>query len=273
MRDAELRFATLRMRIEERSRTARGDDARPRWRSCFATRATRKVTTSRAGEGATGRLRGLDLRRRARPDVRARRTGSGTQRPIRNRPRGLGRSATSRARPGSTSRSPRCRSETLPDTFVHPAGFCQNVLATGRCPVTGTDVVGRSRGDPARVRPPAHDRDRRRPPGLPHPDRGRPRDRRHPAPGRDRSAATVTRHAEVDRARARCAARRRRVRLRVPDRDDDALLTSASTPDGSKRPADGRAFVRRGPAGQASQLEVALDGGQLLGGCPGPWGP
>jgi hypothetical protein len=31
--------------------------------------------------------------------------------------------------------------ETLPDTFVHPAGYCQNVLATGRCTVTGTDLV------------------------------------------------------------------------------------------------------------------------------------
>ena len=29
--------------------------------------------------------------------------------------------------------------ETLPDTFVHPGGFCQNVLATGRCTVTGSD--------------------------------------------------------------------------------------------------------------------------------------
>ncbi len=37
--------------------------------------------------------------------------------------------------------------ETLPDTFVHPAGYCQNVLATGRCTVTGTTVVDRARGD------------------------------------------------------------------------------------------------------------------------------
>ena len=34
--------------------------------------------------------------------------------------------------------------ETLPDTFVHPAGFCQNVLATGRCTITGSaQVIGR----------------------------------------------------------------------------------------------------------------------------------
>jgi hypothetical protein len=31
--------------------------------------------------------------------------------------------------------------ETLPDTFVHPAGYCQNVLTTGRCWISGTDVV------------------------------------------------------------------------------------------------------------------------------------
>ncbi len=40
--------------------------------------------------------------------------------------------------------------ETLPDTFVHPAGYCQNVLATGRCTVTGTALVDGPRGDPAR---------------------------------------------------------------------------------------------------------------------------
>ena len=31
--------------------------------------------------------------------------------------------------------------ETLPETFIHPAGYCQNVLATGRCTVTGTDEL------------------------------------------------------------------------------------------------------------------------------------
>jgi hypothetical protein len=32
--------------------------------------------------------------------------------------------------------------ETLPETFVHPAGYCQNVLATGRCTVLGAEVIG-----------------------------------------------------------------------------------------------------------------------------------
>jgi hypothetical protein len=31
--------------------------------------------------------------------------------------------------------------ETLPDTFIHPAGYCQNVLSTGRCLVSGTALV------------------------------------------------------------------------------------------------------------------------------------
>ena len=34
--------------------------------------------------------------------------------------------------------------ETLADLFVHPAGFCQNVLATGPCWISGTErVAGR----------------------------------------------------------------------------------------------------------------------------------
>jgi outer membrane lipoprotein-sorting protein len=34
--------------------------------------------------------------------------------------------------------------ETLPELFIHPAGYCQNVLATGVCEVTGTtEVAGR----------------------------------------------------------------------------------------------------------------------------------
>jgi hypothetical protein len=31
--------------------------------------------------------------------------------------------------------------ETLPETFIHPAGYCQNVLSTGRTWISGTDVV------------------------------------------------------------------------------------------------------------------------------------
>ena len=59
---------------------------------------------------------------------------------MRNRPRGLGDPdfpGMSRVYEPVTA----LPMETLPDTFVHPAGYCQNVLATGRCTVTGTDLV------------------------------------------------------------------------------------------------------------------------------------
>jgi hypothetical protein len=66
--------------------------------------------------------------------------GLGTQRPIRNRPRGLDDGdfpGQSKVYEPVTA----LPAETLPETFVHPAGYCQNVLATGRCLVTGTDIV------------------------------------------------------------------------------------------------------------------------------------
>jgi hypothetical protein len=64
----------------------------------------------------------------------------GTQRPTRNRPRGL----DDRDLPGASQVYEPVTAlpmETLPDTFVHPAGLCQNVLATGRCTITGAEVV------------------------------------------------------------------------------------------------------------------------------------
>ena len=125
MRDAELRFATLRLRIDERAPTSRGeelDDLRGR---SFGTRARRR--SRRPGE-----------RHGARADyeiwisdgevVRTYACAHhlGTQRPIRNRPRGLDDPdfpGSSRVYEPVTP----LPSETLPDTFVHPAGYCQNV--------------------------------------------------------------------------------------------------------------------------------------------------
>ncbi len=138
MRDAELRFATLFMRIEDRTTGARGEDL-----------VTLDVTLRHPGDA---RVRTS----RADPDGKAEyevwisdgeivRTYSGvhklgTQRPIRNRPRGLDDPdlpGTSKVYEPVTP----LPAETLPKTFIHPAGFCQNVLATGRCIVTGSDVV------------------------------------------------------------------------------------------------------------------------------------
>ena len=112
MRDAELRFATLRMRIEERSQTARGDgpvlDG-----DVLRHPGDARVTTTRDG------------RRRVGPNTRSgspTASSSGRIRASTSSGRS-GRSATGRAgwptatspaRPASTSRSRRCRPRRCP---------------------------------------------------------------------------------------------------------------------------------------------------------------
>ena len=142
-----------------------------------------RVTTTRPGDGARAEfeiwISDGDLVRTYSSTHRL-----GTQRPIRNRPRGL----DDRDFPGPSKIYEPITflpAETLPDTFVHPAGYCQNVLATGRCQVTGTDIVSGREAITARVRSPADHRARGRSSGLPHLDRGRSRDRGHPPTRRD----------------------------------------------------------------------------------------
>jgi hypothetical protein len=138
MRDAELRFETLRLRIEERAQTARGDDLTA-MDTVLRHPGDAKVTTIRPGDRAKAEyevwISDGELVR-----TYASAHGLGTQRPVRNRPRGLDDPdlpGTSKVYEPVTA----LPMETLPDTFVHPAGYCQNVLATGRCIVTGTDIV------------------------------------------------------------------------------------------------------------------------------------
>ena len=138
MRDAELRFATLRMRILETTTTARGEDV-VQMDVVLRHPGHAKVTTSRPGRVLGHEyevwIADGDLVR-----TYAAAHKLGTQRPIRNRPRGLEDPdfpGMSRVYEPVTA----LPMETLPDTFVHPAGYCQNVLATGRCTVTGTDLV------------------------------------------------------------------------------------------------------------------------------------
>ncbi len=138
MRDAELRFATLRMRILERVANARGEDV-TEIDVTLRHPNEAKVTTSLPGELLKGRyeiwISDGDL---VRTYAAAHRLG--TQRPVRNRPRGLADQdfpGPSRVYEPVTA----LPMETLPDTFVHPAGFCQNVLATGICAVLGTELV------------------------------------------------------------------------------------------------------------------------------------
>ena len=135
MRDAELRFATLRMRILERAATTKGEDV-TQVDVMLRHPGHAKVTTSRPDEVVGGHyeiwVSDGDIVR-----TYAAAHKLGTQRPIRNRPRGLDDPdlpGMSRIYEPVTP----LPMETLPDTFVHPAGFCQNVLATGRCAITGT---------------------------------------------------------------------------------------------------------------------------------------
>jgi outer membrane lipoprotein-sorting protein len=126
------------MRIVEHTTTTRGDDA-VQMDVLVRHPAHSKVTTSRPG-GVLGRdseiwISDGDL---VRTYAAAHRLG--TQRPLRNRPRGLHDPdfpGMSRVYEPVTA----LPMETLPDTFIHPAGYCQNVLATGRCTVTGTALV------------------------------------------------------------------------------------------------------------------------------------
>ena len=138
MRDAELRFGTLRMRIEEHVISARGDDV-TEVDVLLRHVGDAKVTTHRPGDGLTGPyeiwISDGDLVR-----TYASAHKLGTQRPIRNRPRGL----SDPDFPGAARVYEPLTAlpmETLPDTFIHPAGYCQNVLATGACRITGTDVL------------------------------------------------------------------------------------------------------------------------------------
>jgi hypothetical protein len=140
-RDAERRFETLKMRIEERTWGARGEQL------VVMDVAMRhpghaRVVTTQPGPGAAGRHElWISDGEVVRTYAAAHRLG--TSRPVRNRPRGL----QPYEFPGrSTVYEPLTAlpMETLAELFVHPAGYCQNVLATGDCWISGTDrVAGR----------------------------------------------------------------------------------------------------------------------------------
>jgi hypothetical protein len=151
MRDAELRFETLRMRIEERAWTARGEEltiigvalrhpgevkvlstgpALATAADYLATAANYEVWVS---DGKTVRAfvasRKIGTRRPARPVVKGVSDAGGDL------------PGTSKVYIPVTA----LQAETLPELFIHPAGFCQNVLATGDCRITGTtEVAGRA---------------------------------------------------------------------------------------------------------------------------------
>jgi hypothetical protein len=138
MRDAERRFETLKLRIEERTYGARGEQLITEDVAIRHAGHARVVTT----EGALQTTGGHELWISDGEIIRTYSAADrlGTSRPVRNRPRGL----APRDYPGfATVYEPitALPMETLAELFVHPAGYCQNVLATGDCWISGTDVV------------------------------------------------------------------------------------------------------------------------------------
>ena len=140
-RDAERRFETLMMRIEERTYGARGEQVVHMDVAIRHPGHARVVTTEPSRRAAGHHELWIS-------DGEIIRTWSaahklGTSRPVRNRPRGL----DPYEYPGrATVYEPvtPLPMETLAELFVHPAGYCQNVLATGDCRVIGTDrIAGR----------------------------------------------------------------------------------------------------------------------------------
>jgi hypothetical protein len=137
MRDAELRFETLRMRIEDRTYGTRGEslEISDLW---LRHPGRAKVVTRQAGEGdgasRTFHVWVTDEERVRTYDGRA---NIASVRPIRERAVGV----TDPSLP-AFSRVYHARTdlpmETLVDTFVHPHGFSRNVLATGRLELLGT---------------------------------------------------------------------------------------------------------------------------------------
>jgi hypothetical protein len=135
MRDAELRFETLRMRIEERIFGSLGEQLVVMDVS-IRQPGHAKVVTTEPGRGAvTPSEIWISDGETVRTFSTVHRIG--TSRPVRNRPRGL----DSKGIPGWAKVYEPITAlpmETLAELFVHPAGYCQNVLATGDCWISGT---------------------------------------------------------------------------------------------------------------------------------------
>ena len=159
MRDAERRFETLKMRIEERTYGARGEQLVTMDIAVRHPGHARVVTTEPSARRSR-QPRALDLRRRGRPHLlggppawaRAGPSGTGV--------RGLDPRTTPARRP-STSRSRSLPMETLAELFVHPAGLLPERAGDGRLLDLGHGPDRRPRGrssSSATTRGPSSDR-------------------------------------------------------------------------------------------------------------------
>ena len=233
MRDAELRFATLRMRIVDRSRDARGDEA-TNARGQPSPSRPRQGHDERGRRGDRRRLRHLDLRRRPRPDLRgrpqARHAAADPQPPARSR-----RPGPSRVRQGlRAGHSPadrdaaRTRSST-PAACARTSSRRVDARSPARSWPSGARRSRSSASIPVRPRSP----------------RDRPDYRLYLTIDRatgvilrliETIGGTTTRDAEVMVLDPDAALPPIGIRVRLPVRDDDALLS----PRGFQRLATGR---------------------------------
>lgn len=138
MRDAELRFRTLRLEIEETARTAAGEETTTTevlLRHIGHARVTRRLP----GPGPVPPVEvwcsdGTTVRTYASRDRR------GAIRPLRRGLVGLDDPDLPGMSRVYVPLTP-LPAESLPELFVHPAGYCQNVLATGACAILGVEEV------------------------------------------------------------------------------------------------------------------------------------
>ena len=145
MRDAELRFETLRMRIEDRTYGTRGEslEISELW---LRHPGHAKVVTRFAGD-TDGASRSFHVWITDEEHVRTydARANVASVRPVRERVVGVTDAslpAFSRVYVARTD----LPMETLVDTFVHPHGFSRNVLATARLELLGTITLAQGRG-------------------------------------------------------------------------------------------------------------------------------
>ncbi len=141
MTEAELRFASLRLRIEDRRITTHGDEleAHEVW---LRHPRQAKVISTRGGQLDGDFDVWLTDGEQVRTYDRTANLATARRRPV--HPAG----ATSEDLPGFArvyEPVTPLPAESLADTFVHPHGFCRNVLATGKLSLRGTAALANGR--------------------------------------------------------------------------------------------------------------------------------
>ena len=140
MRDAELRFETLRMRIDETTFTARGEELVVHEISLRHPGEVKVLSSVPASGAAESYEAWVSDGSTIQTYVSTRKVG--TRRPIRPMVRGVVGDPDLPGRAQVYVPVTQLQMESLPELFIHPGGYCQNVLATGSCRVVGSEAVG-----------------------------------------------------------------------------------------------------------------------------------